>query len=85
MINVPDLVLKKNLSVLKSFDKISVNEVVDIPLKRKTAESSSSTPVQNQERMIPVVAKKSKLVEDEEYNIAISGDNSEENDELDSF
>jgi hypothetical protein len=44
------MLLQKNLSMLKNFRKASVNEIVDIQLKRKIAESSSSTSVQNEEQ-----------------------------------
>jgi hypothetical protein len=64
------LFLQKNLLVLKSFDKTTVNEVVDMQLKRKTTEpSSSSTSLQNEEQVVIVVRKKIKVVEqDSEEN-----------------
>ena len=62
------LFLQKNLSMLKSFDKTSVIEVVDTQLKRKTAESSSSTAtsIEDQEQMTTVIQKKIKLVEQDD-------------------
>ncbi len=60
-----------------------MNEVVDIQRKRKPAESSSSTSVQNQEQMTTAVAKKIKLVEPD--NIVIFDDNSGENKENNGF
>jgi hypothetical protein len=53
------LFLKKNLLILNNFDKTIVNEVVDVQLKRKTAEpSSSSTSFQDKEQMMTQTAKK---------------------------
>jgi hypothetical protein len=76
------LFLQKNLLKLKSFDKTPVNEVIDIQLKRKTAEpSSSSTSFQDQEQMVAAASKKIKLVEQD--NIVICDDDSEENEEND--
>jgi hypothetical protein len=44
---------------VKSFDETIVNEIVDVQLKRKTADpSSSSTSFQDQEQMMTAVAKK---------------------------
>ncbi len=64
--------------ILKSFDKTTVNEIVDVQLKSKTAEpSSSSTSFQGQEQMITAVAKKIKEVAQD--TIVICDDNSEEN------
>jgi hypothetical protein len=77
------LFLQKNLSMLKNWDKTSINEVVDAQRKRKPAESSSSTSVQNQEQMTTTVAKKIKLVEP--VNIVIFDDSSEENKENKGF
>ncbi len=76
------LFLQKKLLMLKSFHKTPENEVVDIQLKRKTAEPSSSTSFQDQEQMMTVVTKKIKLVEQD--NIVICDDDGEEDKENDS-
>ncbi len=65
---------------MKSFDKTTVNEIVDGQMKSKKAEpSSSSTSFQGQEQMITAVAKKIKEVA--QATIVICDDNSEENKE----
>jgi len=83
------LFLQKNLLILKSFDKQAVNEVVDVQLKRKTAEPSSSTSSQNEEQVMTVVTKKIKRVEQDNI-VVCDSDNEEsegnkENDEADFF
>lgn len=79
------LFLKTNLSKLKSFDKILINEVDGTQLKRKTVEQLSSIPVQNEEQTITAASKKIKLVEDEEHDIVIFDEDSELDDGLDFF
>ena len=65
---------------MKSFDTTTVNEVVDVQLKRKTVEPSpSSTSFQGQEQMMTGVVKKIKILDQD--NIVICDDYSEENKE----
>ena len=72
---------------MKSFDKPAVNEVVDVQLKRKRAgPSSSSTSFQNEEQVMTVVAKKIKVVEQDNSVICDSdSEEDKENDEDDFF
>ncbi|CAF1677362.1 unnamed protein product [Rotaria magnacalcarata] len=80
------LFLQKNLSVLKSFDKIPVKEVVNNHLKRKTTEPSS-TLFQDQEQTMTADAKKIKPVKQDHIVICDDNDSEQnkENDDSDLF
>jgi len=48
-------VSEKNLLILKSFDETTVNEIVDVQLKRKTAERSSSSISRKIKKMMELI------------------------------
>ncbi|CAF2512166.1 unnamed protein product [Rotaria sp. Silwood2] len=82
------LFLQKNLQVLKKLDATTLNVALEVQVKRKTTEpSSSSISIQNQEQLMATAAtKKFQMVEQD--NIFICDDDIEEDkkkDEIDSF